>query len=78
MKPAFGFRRPNHGRISGIVEESPGNLEYVVALYREATARSGDFVLPVNEPIPIGTRLQLRATINTNSGEQVEVPISPE
>ena len=59
---------PNHGRISGIVEESPGRLEYVVALYRETTTKSGDFVMPVNEAVPIGTRLQLRATINTQSG----------
>ncbi|CAG0899641.1 unnamed protein product [Cyprideis torosa] len=68
MAAGFASSIPNHGRISGIVEESPGRLEYVVALYRETTTKSGDFVLPVNEPVPIGTRLQLRATINTQSG----------
>ncbi|CAG0913015.1 unnamed protein product [Notodromas monacha] len=58
--------RPNQGRISGIVEESPGKLEYLVALYRE-TPQSGDFSVPVDEAVPIGTKLQLRATINTLS-----------
>ncbi|CAG0885433.1 unnamed protein product [Darwinula stevensoni] len=63
----FAGSIPNTGRISGIVEESPGKLEYVVSLYRESASRSGDFGVPVEEAIPIGTRLQLRATINTNS-----------
>ena len=53
------------------MEESPGPLEYEVALYREAT-NDDEFSndLPVDQAVPLGTKLQLRATINTDSGEQ--------
>ncbi len=55
--------------MSGVVEESPGPLEYEVALYREAT-NDDEFSndLPVDQAVPLGTKLQLRATINTDSG----------
>lgn len=57
------------------MQESPGTLEYEVALYREATPRSEDGGLtvdieneiPVDQAVPIGTKLQLRATINDDS-----------
>ena len=46
-----------------------------MALYREATQRSEDGLtvdiqdeIPVDQAVPIGTKLQLRATINDNSG----------
>lgn len=62
-----------------MVQESPGTLEYEVALYREASPRSvedgGDGLtvdieneIPVDQAVPIGTKLQLRATINDQSG----------
>ena len=61
-----------------MVQESPGVLEYEVALYREATPRSDDGgglisldlenEIPVDQAVPIGTKLQLRATINEASG----------
>ena len=63
-----------------MVQESPGTLEYEVALYREASPRSDDSgtlggltidvenEIPVDQAVPIGTKLQLRATINDNSG----------
>ena len=74
--------RPPAARVSGIVEETPGNLEYEVALFREATNTGGTTSLfsssdsgansineiPVDQAVPIGTKLQLRATINTQSG----------
>ena len=67
--------RPPAARVSGVVQESPGTLEYEVALYREATQRSEDGLtvdiqdeIPVDQAVPIGTKLQLRATINDNSG----------
>ncbi len=63
--------------MSGIVEESPGKLEYEVALFREADGggggggADGNLVLgnevPVEQAVPIGTRLQLRASINSDS-----------
>ena len=52
-------------------------LEYEVALYREASPRSDDGgaisldlenEIPVDQAVPIGTKLQLRATINEASG----------
>ena len=54
-------------------------MEYEVALYREASPRSiedgGDGLtvalqneIPVDQAVPIGTKLQLRATINNESG----------
>jgi hypothetical protein len=52
-------------------------LEYEVALYREASQRSDDGLtvdieneIPVDQAVPIGTKLQLRATINDKSGNQ--------
>ena len=33
------FFRPPAARVSGVVQESPGTLEYEVALYREASPR---------------------------------------
>jgi len=54
------------------VEETPGRLEYEVALYKEAPARltnlSHNSELPVDQAVPIGTKLQLRARINPHSG----------
>ena len=78
----FIFLRPPAARVSGVVQESPGTLEYEVALYREASPRSiedggdgGDGLtvalqneIPVDQAVPIGTKLQLRATINNESG----------
>lgn len=54
------------------MEETPGRLEYEVALYKEAPARinnSSINELPVDQAVPIGTKLQLRARINPKSGE---------
>ena len=52
-------------------------MEYEVALYREATQRSEDGLtvdiqdeIPVDQAVPIGTKLQLRATINDKSGNK--------
>ena len=80
--------RPPAARVSGIVEESPGNLEYEVALFREAASAASNSnsnllssslqtgnnnnainEIPVDQAVPIGTKLQLRATINTQSGK---------
>ena len=71
--------RPPAARVSGVVQESPGTLEYEVALYREASPRSEDGgngltvdlanEIPVDQAVPIGTKLQLRATINDESGK---------
>eukprot|EP00093_Oithona_nana_P013146 13146.XXX_209624_207241_1 [CDS] Oithona nana genome sequencing. len=70
----FAGALPPAARVSGVVQESPGTLEYEVALYREATQRSEDGLtvdiqdeIPVDQAVPIGTKLQLRATINDNS-----------
>ena len=73
------FFRPPAARVSGVVQESPGTLEYEVALYREASPRSEDGgngltvdiqnEIPVDQAVPIGTKLQLRATINNESGK---------
>ena len=62
-----------------MVQESPGSLEYEVALYRAVSPRSEDGgngltvdlsnEIPVDQAVPIGTRLQLRATINNQSGK---------
>ncbi|KAF2367595.1 Zona pellucida domain [Trinorchestia longiramus] len=65
----FAGALPSQGRVSGVVEESPGRLEYEVALFRESYARTG---VPDDRPladqaVPIGSRLQLRTRINTNS-----------
>lgn len=58
--------------MSGVVEETPGHLEYEVALYKEAPARktNSSSELPVDQAVPIGTKLQLRARINPQSGER--------
>lgn len=77
--------------MSGVVEETPGRLEYEVALYKEAppigrisanlaslnahlknqTKQSHDLMnqneLPVDQAVPIGTKLQLRARISSQS-----------
>jgi hypothetical protein len=59
-----------------VVEEKPGTLEYEVALYKEAPpknktlnqpAQGGE--LPVEQAVQIGTKLQLRARINPQSGK---------
>ncbi|XP_049807606.1 uncharacterized protein LOC126251319 [Schistocerca nitens] len=75
-----------HGaRVSGVAEESPGRLEYEVALYKEAPpARVGNLSgeLPVDQAVPIGTKLQLRARINPDSAwkfvKLTEVAVSPD
>lgn len=71
------------------MEESPGRLEYEVALYREtatpsslslgARSSGGAYItgadsheLPVDQAVPIGTRLQLRAKINPESGKSAK------
>lgn len=71
---------PSGARVSGIVEESPGRLEYEVALFRETTNSGGARSVPeyvtginsqelaVDQAVPIGTRLQLRAKISPESG----------
>ena len=61
--------RPSGGRVSGVVEESPRPLQYEVRLYRESGLNSGRFTVPVEEPVPIGTRLQLLTSISTDAGE---------
>lgn len=79
---------PHGARVSGVVEETPGRLEYEVALYKEApaarlsntTSMSGE--LPVDQAVPIGTKLQLRARINPESAwkyvKLMEVTVSPD
>lgn len=55
-----------------MVEETPGRLEYEVALYKEAppirVGNNSNSELPVDQAVPIGTKLQLRARINPDSG----------
>lgn len=70
--------------MSGVVEETPGRLEYEVALYKEAPPvsringnlaslnahlknQSKQAELPVDQAVPIGTKLQLRARISSQS-----------
>lgn len=78
--------------MSGVVEETPGRLEYEVALYKEAPpigrisanlaslnahlknqtksnqqAMLNQNELPVDQAVPIGTKLQLRARISQQS-----------
>lgn len=77
--------------MSGVVEETPGRLEYEVALYKEAPpvgrisanlaslnahlknqtkqqqAMLNQNELPVDQAVPIGTKLQLRARISSQS-----------
>lgn len=83
-----------------MVEETPGRLEYEVALYKEAPpiARingqhghlpknmSNNAVtnneVPVDQAVPIGTKLQLRARISLQSVwkyvKLMEVTVSPD
>lgn len=80
---------PHGARVSGVVEETPGRLEYEVALYKEApaarlsnTTQMGNSELPVDQAVPIGTKLQLRAKINPDSAwkyvKLMEVTVSPD
>ncbi|KAK3922192.1 hypothetical protein KUF71_001371 [Frankliniella fusca] len=84
-------RSPHGARVSGVVEETPGRLEYEVALYKEAPTRIGaqgqlppglGGELPVDQAVPIGTKLQLRARINPDSAwkflKLMEVTVSPD
>ncbi|KAH1008585.1 uncharacterized protein LOC109541770 [Dendroctonus ponderosae] len=83
----FAGSFPHGARVSGIVEETPGRLEYEVALYKEAPAAkitnmSSSKELPVDQAVPIGTKLQLRARINPDSAwkyvKLMEVTVSPD
>lgn len=92
---------PHGARVSGVVEETPGRLEYEVALYKEAppVARISatntplglssstkeppiSSELPVDQAVPIGTKLQLRARISSQSVwkyvKLMEVTVSPD
>lgn len=75
-------RSPHGARVSGVVEETPGRLEYEVALYREASGNVSDSTSAstpaastaaatasqtVDQAVPIGTKLQLRARISPDS-----------
>ncbi|TRY68911.1 hypothetical protein TCAL_07627 [Tigriopus californicus] len=80
----YASQIPPTARVSGVVQESPGNLEYEVALFRETDPDNQDFIsneVPVDQAVPIGTKLQLRASINTNSSwkyvKLLEVTLSP-
>lgn len=88
--------------MSGVVEETPGRLEYEVALYKEAppvaringigthqlknqsvaTSVASQHELPVDQAVPIGTKLQLRARISAQSVwkyvKLMEVSVSPD
>lgn len=84
----FYLRSPHGARVSGVVEETPGRLEYEVALYKEAPAArihntsSQPGELPVDQAVPIGTKLQLRARISPESAwkyvKLMEVTVSPD
>ncbi|KAF7284951.1 hypothetical protein GWI33_013743 [Rhynchophorus ferrugineus] len=83
----FAGSFPHGARVSGVVEETPGRLEYEVALYKEAPASrinniSSNSELPVDQAVPIGTKLQLRARINPDSAwkyvKLMEVTVSPD
>ncbi|CAK1586097.1 unnamed protein product [Parnassius mnemosyne] len=82
----FAGSFPHGARVSGVVEETPGRLEYEVALYKEAppvSRHSNHSVdLPVDQAVPIGTKLQLRARINPDSAwrhiKLLEVAVSPD
>lgn len=92
--------------MSGVVEETPGRLEYEVALYKEAPplgrisgqhGHNGHLPknhtsqaiqgltnneVPVDQAVPIGTKLQLRARISLQSVwkyvKLMEVTVSPD
>ncbi|KAL3285289.1 hypothetical protein HHI36_019399 [Cryptolaemus montrouzieri] len=85
----FAGSFPHGARVSGVVEETPGRLEYEVALYKEApaarisnTSNLGNSELPVDQAVPIGTKLQLRARISADSAwkyvKLMEVTVSPD
>ncbi|XP_031623724.1 uncharacterized protein LOC116341026 [Contarinia nasturtii] len=101
----FAGSFPGGARVSGVVEETPGRLEYEVALYKEAppigrinsnmamsahlknqTKQQQAIInqneLPVDQAVPIGTKLQLRARISTQSVwkfvKLMEVTVSPD
>lgn len=98
---------PHGARVSGVVEETPGRLEYEVALYKEAPplgriggphghggahlpknhtssaiSNPNNSEVPVDQAVPIGTKLQLRAKISTMSVwkyvKLMEVTVSPD
>ena len=71
FKTEFILFRPPAAKVTGVVEESPGPLEYEVGLYREAKSGRQDTgnEVVVEQAVPIGTKLQLRASINTDSGK---------
>ncbi|KAG8038889.1 hypothetical protein G9C98_003196 [Cotesia typhae] len=81
----FAGTFPHGARVSGIVEETPGRLEYEVALYREAIGNSSESSIgaeTVDQAVPIGTKLQLRARISAESAwgyiKLIEVTVSPD
>ncbi|KAB0796108.1 hypothetical protein PPYR_10169 [Photinus pyralis] len=83
----FAGSFPHGARVSGVVEETPGRLEYEVALYKEAPAarisnNHSASELPVDQAVPIGTKLQLRARISQESAwkyvKLMEVTVSPD
>ncbi|XP_034180401.1 uncharacterized protein LOC117604448 [Osmia lignaria lignaria] len=80
----FAGTFPHGARVSGVVEETPGRLEYEVALYREATGNVSDASgsQTVDQAVPIGTKLQLRARISPDSAwgyiKLLEVTVSPD
>ncbi|XP_012271709.1 uncharacterized protein LOC105695055 isoform X1 [Orussus abietinus] len=81
----FAGTFPHGARVSGVVEETPGRLEYEVALYREAagnTSEASSGSQTVDQAVPIGTKLQLRARISAESAwgyiKLLEVTVSPD
>ncbi|KAJ9575805.1 hypothetical protein L9F63_007346, partial [Diploptera punctata] len=78
---AAGFAGSLSGR-----RKTPGRLEYEVALYKEApptrVGNNSNSELPVDQAVPIGTKLQLRARINPESAwkyvKLMEVTVSPD
>ncbi|XP_054016215.1 uncharacterized protein LOC128896778 [Hylaeus anthracinus] len=81
----FAGTFPHGARVSGVVEETPGRLEYEVALYREATGNNtsdSSGSQTVDQAVPIGTKLQLRARISPDSAwgyiKLLEVTVSPD
>ena len=61
---------PSRSRVSGEVAAKSGPLVYEVALYREvdvAKSKDGEGNIEEAEAVPIGARLQLRASIDTSS-----------
>ncbi|KAG5676081.1 hypothetical protein PVAND_005935 [Polypedilum vanderplanki] len=101
----FAGSFPHGARVSGVVEETPGRLEYEVALYKEApplgrisgqqqhshphsfpknvtNTLNNNNEVPVDQAVPIGTKLQLRARISLQSVwkyvKLMEVTVSPD